>query len=98
MTPEKAIETLEEHARFMEIIAEFGLELGSEVSEACLLAVHVLRDQTPRPIEFPPEDGVIVLLCDVSDWYIGWRAGDEWSVSFTPTHWLPLPKSPEVQR
>lgn len=108
MTTEKAIETLEKHAGFI-----CGMEqLGGEVAEACLLAVQALRDQTPRPIETAPKDGTHILaVAEDKEWTVVYykqthsRLEERWRIHrcsgthlIKPTHWLPLPKSPEVQR
>ncbi len=91
MTNQEAMETLNRMATATD-------RLGDIERKACELGVRVLLTTTPRPIETAPKNGTPILLSDLANWAIGWWADGRWRVVQNPTHWLPLPKSPEVQR
>ena len=57
-----------------------------------------------RPIESAPEEGYVVLIarypsgCGWTDQYQAWWGAGQWARwphGFQPTHWRPLPESPQ---
>ncbi len=105
MTNQEAMETLNRMAAATD-------RFGDIEREACELGVRVLLTTTPRPIETAPKDGTHILaVAEDKEWTVVYykqthsTLEERWRIHrcsgthlIKPTHWLPLPKSPEVRR
>lgn len=71
----------------------------------------LLKEHAWQPIETAPKDGTSIIVlsptgnvwCNVK-WCVRQRTGERWThfmqggLKFEPTHWMPMPKAPEVTR
>lgn len=101
MTDREAIE-------YFEAIFETEV-LGKTDIEAMNIAISALREREERAMnwisvdERLPEDGELVLVCDIRDGFFAvlehdsseyaWHGGDYWLDEDEVTHWIPLLES-----
>ena len=89
-------------------IDELKVGLRAALAAAPTQPVQDDRKEGWQPIETAPKDGTRIAVCGAAGnvWFdVRWekrsRAGERWTsflgpVQFDPTHWMPLPKAPEM--